>query len=83
MPDRLPRAPTSGYWIRSLLHEGETAPNPDRFAFCAFPDGHLPGRKTYIVDERNTVYVRDLGRPGGIERFPSEEELKRLWWKKG
>lgn len=82
MPEQLPRAPMSGYWIRTLMHEGELTPSPDRFAFCAFPDGYAPGRKTYIVDERNAVYVRDLGRPGGVDRFPTEDELNRLWKKK-
>ena len=76
------RAPKSDYWFRSIRHEGETAPDPNRFAFCAFPTGYEKGRKIYIVDERNGIYVRDLGRPGGIDVFPTDPELRQFWNKR-
>jgi len=77
-----PRAPKSGYWFRAIRHAGETAPDPARFAFCAFPARYpTTGRWTFILDEGNTVFRRDLGRPGGIEVFPDDEELRREWSK--
>jgi hypothetical protein len=67
-----------GYWFRSLLHEDEETPAPDRFAACAFPDSRADGKYTYITDETNVIYRKDLKRGRGVERFP-RDPLKAGW----
>ena len=74
-------APKAGYWFRALRHADEETPDPNRFAACAFPDSRSGGRWTYVTDERNTVWKRDLGEKRGIEVFPTDEELRTQWSK--
>lgn len=77
----LRRGPKSGYWYRAIRHMDELALSPKRFAFCAFPDTHgKSGKWTLIIDEENTIYKTDLGRPGGIELYPLDP-LKEGWQK--
>ncbi len=67
-----PPSPKAGYWFRSLRHKGETEPDPDRFAFACFPAAYpRPWRWTYIVDETNTIYKKDLG-GRAIEVYPAD-----------
>lgn len=73
-----PRAPKSGYWYRAILHEGESAASPDRFAACAIPDSRDAGRWTYIVSEDNLIYRKDLGGKRGVDRFP-QDPVKDGW----
>jgi hypothetical protein len=76
--------PKAGYWLRALRHADETpdAVSPHRWAACAFPaDYPKSGRKTFIVDENNTIFARDMGRPGPPDVFPDEATLKRDWAK--
>ncbi len=75
-------APLKGYSFRTLRQADEKGIDPNRFAFCAFPiDYPKSGRKTFVVNEGNTIFMRDLGRPGGIEVFPADEELRTRWAK--
>ena len=73
-PELFPsRRPHLGYWYRAIRHQDETVPGPDRFAFCSFPDDYPEsGRWTFIIDERNTVFKRDLGHGRGVEMFPND-----------
>jgi hypothetical protein len=78
------RYPKAGYWFRAIRHadEKDTVDAYSRFAACAYPANYPnTGRLTFIVDENNTIYKRDLGRPGGIDVFPTDEELKLQWAK--
>src|SRR2546428_336907 len=45
------RGPRVGYWYRALRYRGETTPDPQRFAVCAFPDSMSAGREMYLVTE--------------------------------
>lgn len=74
------RAPRDGYWYRAIRHANEDsqALDPNRFAYCAFPDSP-EGGVLYVVDERKTVYRRESQARRGIEVFPSDEELRRQW----
>jgi hypothetical protein len=74
------RSAKAGYWFRALLHEDETTPSPDRFAVCAFPDSPSAGKWTYIIDEENFVYRKQLKNQRGIERYP-QDPLKAGWQK--
>lgn len=75
------RAPVWGYWLRALRHAGEAGADPDRFAFCSFPDDHpRHGRYTFIVDEGGRVFMKDLGHGRGVEAYPAEP-LKDGWVK--
>jgi hypothetical protein len=77
------RAPKAGYWYRSIRHANEDAQalDPNRFAYCAFPDTESAGRYIYVVDERRQVYCAEANGRRGIEVFPTDEELKRRWSK--
>ncbi len=72
------RSAKAGYWFRALLHEGEAAPSPDRFAACAFPDSPAAGKWTFIVDEENTIYRKELKKQRGIDRYP-KDPVKDGW----
>lgn len=73
-------APTAGYWLRAIRHAEEGDPDPNRFAFCMYPDIYLPGRSTFIVDEGNTIFRKDLGHSKGIDVFP--RDLRGEGWSK-
>lgn len=76
------RIPKAGYWFQALRHADEKSPDPNRFAACAYPaDYPKSGRWTYVVNEQNTLFRRDLGRPGSLEVYPTVEELKTQWAK--
>jgi hypothetical protein len=77
------RAPKAGYWYRAIRHANETpdALDPNRFAYCAFPESESAGRYIYIVDERRTVYRSESNGRRGIEVFPNDKELRTQWSK--
>ena len=75
------RAPKGGYWYKAIPHAGEVEPNLNRFAFCAYPDDYgFSGKDTYLIDEGNTLFRKDLGHGRGIEVFPADLE-KEGWLK--
>jgi hypothetical protein len=77
-----PRSAKGGYWYRAIRHADETTLDPDRFAACAYPDSPSAGRYTFIIDENNTIFRRELGpQQRGVEVFPNDEELKQQWTK--
>lgn len=78
------RGPKAGYFYRALRHADEDPQKPDplRFAACAYPaDYPASGRKTFIICEDNTVYARDLGRPGPPDVYPEPAARERDWTK--
>lgn len=78
-------APKAGYLYRALRHADEDPDALDaraRFAACAYPAVYSKAtRVTFIIDEGNTIYGRDLGRPGYPDVFPDPDTLKRDWSK--
>jgi hypothetical protein len=78
-PSLGPRAAVSGYWYRSLPFEGEGIPDPGHFAACAFPEKYpASGRFTLLVSDQGVVWMKDLGKGGGIPSFP-RDPLKENW----
>lgn len=77
------RAPKAGYWFRSIRHADEDPKklDPNRFAYCAFPDTPSAGKYIFIVDENNTIFRSAANGRRGIEVFPTEQELKTSWSK--
>jgi hypothetical protein len=77
------RGPKAAYWFRAIRHldEDSKTPDPDRFAYCAFPDSPTSGKWIYIIDESNTIYRAQTKGRRGIDVFPSKEDLKRDWRK--
>ena len=77
------RSPKAGYWFRAIRHADEDpkALDPNRFAYCAFPDNPSAGKYLFIVDENNTVFRSDANGRRGIEIYPTEEELRTSWSK--
>ena len=76
-------APKAGYWYRAIRHADEDpkALDPNRFAYCAFPDSPSAGKYIFIVDENNTIFRAMANGRRGIEVFPTPEELKTSWSK--
>jgi hypothetical protein len=78
------RKPKAGYFYRALRHSDERPGqlDPLRFAVCAYPaDYPEHGRRTYILSEDNTIYARDLGRPGPPDAYPDPATREREWAK--
>lgn len=75
------RAPKSGHWYRAIRHADEDPKklDPNRFAFCCYPDTPEAGKYIFIVDENNTVYRSLADGRRGIDVYPAEEELKTRW----
>lgn len=80
-----PASPKAGYGFRALRHADERAPDPQRFAACAFPAsayGRAGARYTFIIDENNTMFRKDFRRAGCfVDVFPADplaEGWKRL-----
>jgi len=76
-------APKAGYWYRAIRHSDEDpkALDPNRFAYCAFPDSPKAGKYIFIVDENNTIFRSLADGRRGIEVFPTEEERRTSWSK--
>ena len=69
-----PPEPKAGYHFKALRPPDEADWwEPGHFGACAYPDkyGSPNFRYTYIISHDNTVYKKDLGRPGGIQVFPA------------
>ncbi len=77
------RAPLKGYWFRSIPGADEkTVDAASRFAAVAYPaDYPKSGKYTFIVNENNTIFRADLGHGGGVDAFPTDEELRAKWSK--
>jgi len=77
------KSPMLGYWFRAIRHldEDPKSPDPDRFAFCAFPDTPSAGPCLFIVDETHRLYCTETRGGRGIEVYPSQEELSQKWRK--
>jgi hypothetical protein len=69
----LPPAPYDFHWFRAIPHEGETRPDPNRFAFCMFPHRYRYGfRWTYILDEKLVMYRKRIRTAGGVTFYPAD-----------
>jgi hypothetical protein len=55
--------------------------NAARFAFCAYPARHgRDGRMTFVVNERNLVWQKDLGAGAqGVDVWPNPEDSASGW----
>lgn len=73
-------SPKADYRFRAILHEDERTPSPDRFASCSFPDGPRSGKWTFIVDENNTIYRKELQKQRGVFLYPKDPE--KAGWQK-
>jgi hypothetical protein len=67
-------APESGYWYKAIRHADEVEPDPDRFAFCSYPETYVAGTLTFIIDEREALWRKDLGPRRGIDVFPADPQ---------
>ena len=71
------RGPKAGHWFRALKFRGETTPDPDRFAACAFPASNAAGKWTFIISEENTIYRRLF--TGSPPEFYPDDPIKEGW----
>jgi hypothetical protein len=72
------RAPIAGYWYQAIPHESETTPDPQRFAFCAFPADPNVDKFTFIIDENKTMFWKETTVPPAF--FPAD--LEKAGWSK-
>ena len=71
--------PKAGYWFGALRLAGESEPDPNHFAACAFPDTYgSSGRWSYIISDANVMYGKDLGHGNGPDVFP-EDPIAEGW----
>lgn len=77
---RIRQQPMGGFWVRAIRNAGEDPAtlDPDRFAFCAYPDDPSEHRWMFIVNERNTIF-RAPAVKGGTDVFPDDATLKATW----
>ena len=77
------RSQKAGYWYRALRHADEDpkAPDPNRFAACAYPDSPGAGKYLYLVDETYSIWRSVANGRRGVEVFPTDEELRTSWSK--
>lgn len=79
--------PLKGYYYAVILYDAHgkqyaqdsngdnlTYENPYSFAFCAFPAEYgVTGNKTFVINEKGTVYWKDIGGEAA-DSFPSSLE---------
>lgn len=73
----------NGFRYRSIRHavEDPAKPDPQRFAFCVYPEPGGNRQYIYILDERQRIFrIRAEGHPA-VDVFPADEELKAKWTK--
>jgi RNA polymerase sigma-70 factor (ECF subfamily) len=77
----LPRQERAGYWFCTLpVTSGREGRSLTEFAFAAFPaDYGVTGRRTFIINENNVVFGKDLG-GFAPEAFPPDNNI-RTWQK--
>jgi hypothetical protein len=72
-------APKAGYWVRAIRHADERVPDPQRFAYCSYPDDYpRHGRFTFVIDEHNVIFRKDLGHGRGLDVLPAD--LQKDGW---
>jgi outer membrane lipoprotein-sorting protein len=55
------------------------ARNHSRFGFCCYPAEYgVTGKRTFIINEANTIFWKDTGGEPVLE-WPSDAELRRSW----
>jgi len=74
-----------GYRFRAIRHldEDPNQPDPQRFAFCAYPARPGAGKHMFVINENNSVFrcvAEDLN---GTDHFPTDDELKAKWHRGG
>lgn len=76
-------SPKGGFRYRAIRHADEDPArlDPQRFAFCVYPESGGNRRYLYIVDERRRIFrIRAEGHPA-VDVFPTDEELEAKWTK--
>ena len=73
------RSPKGGYWYRALRYREEKTPDPSRFAVVAFPGSRAAGFFMFVLNEDNTVYMKDAA--GGPPEFFPADLAKDGWTK--
>jgi hypothetical protein len=76
------KAPKAGYWFKAIRHADETPGrlNPDRFAFCAYPDDPAAHRFMFVISEGNTIFKAPAVKDG-VDVFPDDATLRTKWAK--
>lgn len=79
--------PKAAYYFAVIPLQADGTPYDDgshrnrtRYAYCAFPYSRNAGPWTFIVNEQNTIYRKDIEKPARISRWPAN--LKSEGWSK-
>lgn len=77
------RWPKAAYNYATIPLQADGRPYDDgshrhrsRFAVCAWPDNPMGGRYTYIVNQENTIYRKELPQRARIMRWPADPEAE-------
>jgi hypothetical protein len=95
--DHRPASPVPGgqachdaYWIESLGFRDEKTPDPNRFAYCAWPVPQPWKEWTFIVNQQGVVYGKRCDMAGPPEFYPLDppaegwvttERLRKIRWR--
>jgi len=72
------RMPKAGYWYRALKFHGETVPDRQRFAACAFPEDSSRGKWIFIISDKVTMYRKAVSAEPPPQIYPDDPE-KEGW----
>ena len=77
----VPRRTFHGYRFRAIRHADEdpNCPDPNRFAYVAYPARPGAGKYMFIIDENNSIRRCVAEGDRGIDVFPTDDELKSKW----
>jgi hypothetical protein len=73
------RAPKAGYWFKALPFAGEGSHvDPQRFAYCAWPESLAVGREMYLVTHEKALFRKRIERIDPPDTCPADP-LKEGW----
>jgi hypothetical protein len=87
LPGSYEPGPKAAYYFATIPLQADGTPYDDgshrhrtRYAFCAFPIYREAGPWTFIINEENIIYRKNVEKPARIPRWPAD--LKGEGWSK-
>jgi len=73
--------PIRNYWFRAIRLRGESTPNLERYAVCAFPaEVREYSKSTYIMSNDGVIYSKELPPGEGVSDY-AVDPVKENWKK--
>ncbi len=87
LPGSREPGPKAAYYFAVIPLQADGSPYDDgshrnrtRYAYCAFPHSRNAGPWTFIINEENVIYRKDIEKPARIPRWPAD--LRAEGWSK-